>query len=126
VYWADACGGDAGWLTLDEVEDDGEVLVQSVGFLVPVGDAGSKENLSFGLLYRKQWIQIEDAPTTFSFSETTSGVPPLLDIFFTCSGIFFDNKTCFFKSISEFVIPFNLSNSFLILKADFFNFNCPI
>ena len=30
--------------------------------------AGSKENLSFGLLYRKQWIQIEDAPTTFSFS----------------------------------------------------------
>ena len=30
--------------------------------------AGSKENLSFGLLYRKQWIEIEDAPTTFSFS----------------------------------------------------------
>lgn len=44
IYWADACGGDAGWLTLDEVEDDGEVLVQSVGFLVPVGDPGSKEN----------------------------------------------------------------------------------
>ena len=30
--------------------------------------AGSKENLSFGLLYRKQWIELEDAPTTFSFS----------------------------------------------------------
>jgi type IX secretion system PorP/SprF family membrane protein len=30
--------------------------------------AGSKENLSFGLLYRKQWIEIEDAPTTFSLS----------------------------------------------------------
>ena len=30
--------------------------------------AGSKENLSFGLLYRKQWVEIEDAPTTFSFS----------------------------------------------------------
>ena len=30
--------------------------------------AGSKENLSFGLLYRKQWVQIEDAPTTFSAS----------------------------------------------------------
>ncbi len=43
-YWADACGGDAGWLALDEVEDDGEVMVQSVGFLIPVGDAGSKEN----------------------------------------------------------------------------------
>jgi type IX secretion system PorP/SprF family membrane protein len=30
--------------------------------------AGSKENLSFGLLYRKQWVQIEDAPSTFSLS----------------------------------------------------------
>jgi len=30
--------------------------------------AGSKENLSFGLLYRKQWVEIEDAPTTFSLS----------------------------------------------------------
>ena len=30
--------------------------------------AGSKENLSFGLLYRKQWINIDGAPTTFSFS----------------------------------------------------------
>jgi type IX secretion system PorP/SprF family membrane protein len=30
--------------------------------------AGSKENLTMGLLYRKQWIEIEDAPTTFSLS----------------------------------------------------------
>ena len=30
--------------------------------------AGSKENLSFGLLYREQWVEIEDAPTTFSLS----------------------------------------------------------
>lgn len=30
--------------------------------------AGSKESLSFGLLYRKQWVDIEDAPTTFSLS----------------------------------------------------------
>ena len=30
--------------------------------------AGSKEALSFGLLYRKQWVDIEDAPTTFSLS----------------------------------------------------------
>ncbi len=30
--------------------------------------AGSKESLSFGLLYRKQWVEIEDAPTTFSLS----------------------------------------------------------
>mgnify|MGYP003862735755 CR=1 FL=1 len=30
--------------------------------------AGSKDNLSFGFLYRKQWLEIEDAPTTFSLS----------------------------------------------------------
>jgi type IX secretion system PorP/SprF family membrane protein len=30
--------------------------------------AGSKEAISFGLLYRKQWVNIEDAPTTFTFS----------------------------------------------------------
>lgn len=29
--------------------------------------AGSKENLAGGLLYRKQWVQIEDAPTTGTF-----------------------------------------------------------
>src|SRR5690606_18224679 len=30
--------------------------------------AGSKENLAFGLLYRAQWVEIEDAPTTATFS----------------------------------------------------------
>ena len=30
--------------------------------------AGFKENLSFGLLYRKQWVEIEDSPTTMTFS----------------------------------------------------------
>lgn len=29
--------------------------------------AGSKENLSGGILYRKQWVEIEDAPTTATF-----------------------------------------------------------
>jgi type IX secretion system PorP/SprF family membrane protein len=29
--------------------------------------AGSKDNLSMGLLYRKQWVEIEDAPTTGTF-----------------------------------------------------------
>ena len=29
--------------------------------------AGSKENMSGGLLYRKQWVQIEDAPSTGTF-----------------------------------------------------------
>jgi type IX secretion system PorP/SprF family membrane protein len=35
--------------------------------------AGSKENLSFGLLYRKQWVNIDGAPTTF----TASGSAPV-------------------------------------------------
>jgi len=30
--------------------------------------AGSKENLSFGLLYRKQWVDIEGAPSTFTLA----------------------------------------------------------
>jgi type IX secretion system PorP/SprF family membrane protein len=30
--------------------------------------AGSKENLSFGLLYRDQWVGVDGAPKTFSFS----------------------------------------------------------
>jgi type IX secretion system PorP/SprF family membrane protein len=30
--------------------------------------AGSKENLSLGLLYRKQWVNVDGAPSTFSFS----------------------------------------------------------
>lgn len=29
--------------------------------------AGSKESLSLGMLYRKQWVEIEDAPTTATF-----------------------------------------------------------
>ena len=29
--------------------------------------AGSKENLSMGLLYRKQWVDIEGAPSTATF-----------------------------------------------------------
>ena len=30
--------------------------------------AGSKENLSLGLLFRKQWVEIEDSPTTFTLT----------------------------------------------------------
>jgi type IX secretion system PorP/SprF family membrane protein len=33
--------------------------------------AGSKENLSFALLYRKQWVDIEDSPSTGTFSGST-------------------------------------------------------
>jgi hypothetical protein len=44
VEWADAHTGDPGWLTMDDYQDDGEAMVSTVGFLVPVGDPGSKKD----------------------------------------------------------------------------------
>jgi len=44
VEWADAHLSEGGWLTLADYEDEGEVMVESVGFLVPVGEAGSKKD----------------------------------------------------------------------------------
>ena len=43
VSWADAHCSESGWLDLDEYVDDGEQLVYTTGFLVPVGDDGSKD-----------------------------------------------------------------------------------
>lgn len=42
VYWADATTGDPGWVTLDTVEEEGETLVMSVGFLIPVDAPGGR------------------------------------------------------------------------------------
>ena len=44
VQWADTHMSEGGWLELDEYEDDGETIVASVGFLIPVGEAGSKRD----------------------------------------------------------------------------------
>jgi len=44
VRWADAHTSEGGWLSLDDYKDDGETIVETVDFLIPVGDAGSKEN----------------------------------------------------------------------------------
>lgn len=45
VEWADAHVADTGgWTTLTEFEDDGEALCWTVGWLVPLGEAGSKAN----------------------------------------------------------------------------------
>ncbi len=43
VQWADTHMSDSGWLELDKYEDDGEMLVDTVGFLIPVGEPGSKD-----------------------------------------------------------------------------------
>lgn len=42
VLWADAHAGEAGWCDFDDFVDDGEVLVYSVGYLIPLGEKGSK------------------------------------------------------------------------------------
>lgn len=43
VTWADTHMSAGGWLELGDYEDDGECLVYTTGFLVPVGDPGSKQ-----------------------------------------------------------------------------------
>jgi hypothetical protein len=43
VTWADTHLSEGGWLDLEDYEDDGECIVASVGFHIPVGDPGSKE-----------------------------------------------------------------------------------
>jgi hypothetical protein len=42
IRWADAHCGEGGWQELDYYEDDGECIVTSVGYLIPVGDPGAK------------------------------------------------------------------------------------
>jgi len=41
---ADAQGEEPGWLSLEDLEDDGEVIVSTVGFLIPADEAGGKHD----------------------------------------------------------------------------------
>jgi len=43
ITWADAHTSEPGWLALDELEDDGECIVHTIGFMIPVGDPGAKD-----------------------------------------------------------------------------------
>lgn len=42
IQWADTHLSEPGWLELNNIEDDGECLVDTVGFLMPLGEPGSK------------------------------------------------------------------------------------
>lgn len=44
VIWADAHGGEGGWLSLDDYEDDGECLAHTCGFLIPADQPGGKKD----------------------------------------------------------------------------------
>lgn len=43
VRWADAHTSDAGWLTLQDYSDDGEAIVETVGFFVRPDEEGGKK-----------------------------------------------------------------------------------
>jgi hypothetical protein len=44
VRWADAHGDHNGWVELEELDnDDGEYIVETVGFLVPLDEPGAKK-----------------------------------------------------------------------------------
>jgi hypothetical protein len=51
IIWADAHCGDPGWIELDNVEDDGEMLVTTVGFLVPPGEGGKEAHITLYQTY---------------------------------------------------------------------------
>lgn len=43
VKWADAHTGEGGWHTIEDYEDDGECIVETVGFLIPPTESGGKK-----------------------------------------------------------------------------------
>lgn len=45
VVWADAHTGDHGWISTD-IDSQDEMLVQSVGFLVPADDGGKRGHVT--------------------------------------------------------------------------------
>lgn len=44
IRWADAHGGEGGWQELEDYEDDGEVIISTVGFLIPHDMPGGKKD----------------------------------------------------------------------------------
>lgn len=44
IQWADAHAGEGGWQELEAYEDEGEVIVETVGFMVPADSPGGKKD----------------------------------------------------------------------------------
>ena len=44
IQWADAHAGEGGWQELESYEDEGEVIVETVGFMVPADSPGGKKD----------------------------------------------------------------------------------
>lgn len=46
VRWADAHAGVEHWTALEELDDDGEYIVESVGWLLPVDEGGKADHVT--------------------------------------------------------------------------------
>lgn len=42
IRWKDAHAGEGGWLEMDDYDDDGLAVVETVGFLIPADEPGGK------------------------------------------------------------------------------------
>lgn len=51
VVWADAHAGPDRWTPIEDLDDDGEYLVESCGWLVPVGDGGKPDHVTLAQSY---------------------------------------------------------------------------
>ena len=51
IRWADAHCGDGGWLVTGDYEDDGECIIESVGFLIPPGEGGKEGHVNLWQTY---------------------------------------------------------------------------
>lgn len=65
IRWADAHTSEPGWLDLEELTDQAEAIVETVGFLIPEGEDGSKpghvslwQTLSEGDAIHGMWIPV--------------------------------------------------------------------
>jgi len=46
VEWADAHAGPEHWAALDSMEDDGEYIVRSIGWLLPADEGGKHDHVT--------------------------------------------------------------------------------
>ena len=56
IVWADAHAGPEQWSSLNEIEDDGEYLVHSIGWLLVTGEGGKDRHVSIA----QSWTPTDD------------------------------------------------------------------
>jgi hypothetical protein len=46
IEWADAHQATDGWTAIEDLEDDGERIIHTVGFLLPVDEGGKEDHVT--------------------------------------------------------------------------------